>query len=282
MDYRQTGRLYRGGAMAAAFAVLAAAPAVFAQAAAGPKIVLHGGSYLGVGLAEVDSQRASELKLKEERGVEITSVAADSPAERAGIRKGDVVLDYNGTSVLGIEQFARLVRETPAGRSVKLTISRSGSVQTLSATIEEYKGGKVFSRSWTGPEINVPEIWIPDIPRAFTSWRSSMLGIEGEGLDGQLADYFGVKEGVLIRSVVKDTPAERAGLKAGDVIVKADGKTVSSPRELSSEIRSFRSKQTFSITVMRDKREVTVNVTLEGERSSVPKPARRVTQREQF
>ena len=106
-------RLNRGGAMLAVFAVLAAAP-MFAQTA-GPKILLSGGgSYLGVGLAEVDSQRAGELKLKEERGVEITSVAEDSPAEKAGIKKGDVVLDYNGTAVLGIEQFARLLLDPEA------------------------------------------------------------------------------------------------------------------------------------------------------------------------
>jgi serine protease Do len=280
MQNRLTHRLNRGGSILAACAVLAAAPSVLAQVAATPKIAIQAGSYLGVGLADIDSKRAAELKLKEERGVEITSVAEDSPAERAGIKSGDVVLDYQGTPVQGIEQFARLVRETPAGRMVRLTISRGGSTQTLSATIEERKSN-VISRKWMG-EVPFPEIWIPDIPRAFTSWRSSMLGIEAESLDGQLADYFGVKEGVLVRSVVKGSTAEKAGLKAGDVIIRADSKSISTPRELSSEIRSLRSKQTFPLTLMREKREMTVSVTIEAERSGTPPAGRRVVQRERF
>ena len=154
--------------------------------------------------------------------------------------------------------------------------------QTLTATIETRKN-KIFARGLftEHPDVNV---WIPDIPRAFTSWRSSMLGIEAEGLDGQLAQYFGVKEGVLIRSVVKDTPAEKAGLKAGDVIVKADGNDISSPRELSSALRSQRNRQTLPLTVMRERREMTVTVNIDPERSrgDTPSPSRRVTRREEF
>jgi len=127
-------------------------------------------------------------------------------------------------------------------------------------------------------------VWIPDIPRAFTSWRSSMLGIEAESVDGQLAQYFGVKQGVLIRSVGKDTPAEKAGLKAGDVIVKADSSEVSSPRELSSALRSQRNRQTLPLTVMRERREMPITVNIDPDRSlsDMPSPSRRVTRREQF
>ena len=73
---------------------------------------------------------------------------------------------------------------------------------------------------------------MPDIPQVFTTLRSPMLGVEAESLGSQLAGYFGVKEGVLVRSVLKDTPAEKAGIKAGDVITKVDGSGVTTPNEL--------------------------------------------------
>ena len=92
---------------------------------------LHvGGSYLGVNLAEIDSNRAKELKLRETTGVEITRVEEGSPAEKAGLKPNDVVLEFNGQHVEGMEQFGRLVRETPGGREVKLVISRNGDSQT--------------------------------------------------------------------------------------------------------------------------------------------------------
>jgi len=232
---------------------------------------VRGGSFLGVGVAEINAERARELKLKEEYGVEITRVEKDSPAEKAGLKKGDVVLDYNGQRVQGVEQFVRLVRETPAGRTAKLSISRDGQTQTLEVTIGTRKS-QWFQSGREGsvrvvPRIEIPEIYIPDIPRAFTSWRSAMLGVEAESLESQLAEYFGVKEGVLIRSVIKDSAAAKAGLRAGDVILKVGDTKVATPREVSSAVRSLRSKKSFPITVMREKREVTVTVTVEEDQS---------------
>ena len=104
------------------------------------------GSYLGVGVAEVDDQRAKELKLKEERGVEIRKVEEGSPAEKAGIKEHDVVLEYNGQSVEGIESFIRMVRETPVGRAAKMLISRDGATQTITAKVGQRKdSGHTFA-----------------------------------------------------------------------------------------------------------------------------------------
>ena len=82
--------------------------------------------------------------MKEARGVEIKSVDANSPAAKAGLKDGDVVLDYNGQPVAGIEQFARLVRETPAGREVRLSVWRGGAMQTITATIATRPGGMII------------------------------------------------------------------------------------------------------------------------------------------
>jgi serine protease Do len=219
-----------------------------------------GGTYLGVNLAELDTNRAKELKLKEDYGVEITRVEENSPAEKAGIKAGDVVLEYNGQRVEGMEQFGRLVRETPPGREVKLTIGRNGATQTLTAVLSSRK----LRLSVNVPQFEIPEFPpMPDIPQIYTATRSARLGVEAETLGSQLAAYFGVKEGVLVRSVLDNTPAQKAGMKAGDIITKVDGTTVTAPNELSSAVRAANSKKTYSIELMRDRKPVTLTVTVE-------------------
>ena len=224
------------------------------------------GSFLGVDAAEIDGNRAKSLNLREEYGIEITRVDDGSPADKAGLKSGDVVLEYNGQRVEGIEQFQRLVHETPAGRNVKLQVSRNGAIQTLTATIgtrksKIYQGGV---KELLGDTFDMP---LPELPNVFSTLRTSILGVEAESLNSQLAEYFGVKEGVLVRSVIKGSAAEKAGIKAGDVITKVDQTRVTGPGEVSSAIRSARSKRTFPVELSRDHREMTVTVTIDEDRS---------------
>jgi serine protease Do len=235
--------------------------------------LLTGGTYLGVNLCEVASDRARELKLKEAYGVEITRVEEASPAEKAGLKSGDVVLEYNGQRVEGMEQFGRLVRETPPAREVKLLISRNGATQTVTATVQTRK---LKNMATVMPNFDMPEIQIPDMPQIFTTWRSPVLGVEAEALGSQLAAYFGVKDGVLVRSVTKDTAAEKAGIKAGDVITKVDGSTVTTPNELVSALHAAGSKKAFPIELMRDRHETSVNVTLDDHSEKIAPRTRAV------
>jgi serine protease Do len=251
-------------------ALILAATATAQPAPPMPRAVLTaagvsaGASFLGVGIADIDADRAKELKLKEPAGVEITRVEEDSPAAKAGLKVGDVVLEYNGQKVEGMEQFGRLVRETPVGREVKLLISRNGAPQTLVARIAARRGPV----SVTLPHVEIPALpAAPDIPHTIMMWRTTLLGIEGESLRGQLADYFGVKEGVLVRSVMPDTPAAKAGLKAGDVILKIDDSKVSSPSEITTVLRRLQDKKTVPVMIMREHKEMTMNVTVDEGRS---------------
>jgi serine protease Do len=232
-----------------------------------PKIATSVGttSFLGVGIQEIDAERAKALKLPEEAGVEVTRVAQDSPAEKAGIKTGDVVLQYNGQRVEGIDQFSRMVRETPAGREVKLGIVRNGVAQTVTAKIVSNSGlmqnGQLLLPL---PPTQEPlDLRMPDLPRNLMTWRSGALGVDAEALEGQLADFFGVKEGVLVRSVTKGSAAEKAGIKAGDVITRVDDAKVTTPADISNHLRTLRGK-TVSVVVIRDRKEVTVSVTLEA------------------
>ena len=219
-----------------------------------------GGSYLGVGVAEIDANRAKELKLKEDYGVEITRVEQNSPAEKAGLKPGDVVLEYNRERVEGMEQFGRLVRETPPGRDVKLTVSRDGKTQMLTAMVASRRSR--FPENFP-PVFQMPQFEMPDIPRIYTTVRSRILGVEAESLGPQLASYFGVKEGVLVRSVLENTPAQKAGIKAGDVITKVDGMAVTTPSEVSSSVRMASTKKSYPIELTRDRKPMIVNVNVE-------------------
>lgn len=233
-------------------------------------------SYIGVNLADIDNDRAHALKLHDVHGVEITRIEDNSPASKAGLKVGDVVLEYNGQRVEGMEQFGRFVRETPVGREVKLSISRDGNPQSVAVTLAPRKNllqNAVITGNWpsTGDiHFNMPELNM-DIPQIYTMSRASMLGVETETLSSQLADFFGAKDGgVLVRSVLKDSAAEKAGLKAGDVITKVDQEKVTSTAELSSAIRTARSKTTFPVQVVREHREMTLNVTIEHAKSDNP------------
>jgi len=239
-----------------------------------------GGSYLGVGVAEVDADRAQVRKLRETRGVELISVVEDSPAAKAGLKTGDVVMEYNGQRVEGLDQFMRYVRETPPNREVKIAVSREGKMQTFALTTGKFKPMAVFRRvepmRLDMPRVEIPRIEIPDTPRPNMSWRSGMLGIEGESIDGAFAEFFGTKEGVLVRSVGKDTAAEKSGIKVGDVITKVDGTGVTSTRQITAAIRAMKDKRTFPITVIREKREASLNVTVDDPERPAPPRARTV------
>jgi serine protease Do len=222
---------------------------------------------------DVDAERARALNLREEHGVEITRVEEDSPAAKAGLKVGDAVLEFNGQRVEGTEQFVRLVRETPVGRKIKLTISRGGATQTLTAATEARRGHTIYAGS-RAFRIDPPNPPVPPaiaVPRAFSSWRSPMIGIDAESLETQLAEYFGVQEGVLVRSVIKGSAADKAGLKAGDVITKVEGSKVGTPRDLSNEIRAKRSQKTLTLTVVRERKEQAMSLTLEDEPWSAPR-----------
>jgi serine protease Do len=224
-----------------------------------------GASYLGIGVADVTAERAKALNLKEERGAEVTNVAADSPAAKAGIKEADVVLDYDGAAVHGIEQLTRLVRETPVGRQVKISVWRNGAAQTLTATIEARKGTVISSDGFPIVIPSFPAMPQIEIPRFQMTWQNPVLGIEGESLRSQeqLADFFGVKEGVLVKLVRKNSAAEKAGVKAGDVVVKVDDSTVATPQEITRALRALGSKKTFTVTVVRNKKEMPLTVTTE-------------------
>jgi len=256
-----------------AMLVTISVPAAQAQAVARPReaqvLMQHEAPYLGIGGQDITADRAKALKLKEERGAEVMMVDPDTAAAKAGMEKGDVVLEYNGQKVEGWEELKRLVSETPVGREVKIGVWRNGSLQTLTATMGSRKENSI---DLGGRQFNVPAMRIQpmeppvfSMPEFRTFARNPALGIYGEplGSEAQLAEYFGVKDGILVRSVSKNSAAEKAGMKAGDVITKIDDSAVSSPADVTSKLRAGTGKRTFTMTVVRNHKEMPLTVTIE-------------------
>lgn len=295
------------GTLALAAAGLALGPAVRAQEKTQPKaerkverkvekrvMVRAGGSFLGVGLDEVEG---------EARGAKVRSVEPDSPASRAGLKEGDVVVRFDGEAVRSAAHLARLVGETPAGRSVAIEVTRGGAQQKLTATIA---GGQRHVRVFEGgslpglrefqlelpeppeppepPEaLEAPEApeapEPPPVPHAFAFRHGSgdmlrgmlplaggprRLGVEFMEMGDQLAAAYKLsgEGGVLVTSVDEGSPAAKAGLKAGDVVLKFDGKAVDDGADLTSAVRAAADGKPVPVTVQREGRPVDLEVTL--------------------
>jgi serine protease Do len=257
-----------------------AAPAA-PRAHSAATIAVQSGPYLGVSVMDVDAAKATALKLKDERGARITQVDPSSPAGKAGLKVDDVVLEYNGQPVQNSEQLPHLVRETVPGHEAKLSIWRNGAAQTITATIESRRMAMISGEPWFAVEAPgmpqmPPEPPIPamsthwpnfdfDLPHIQTIVQNSVLGITGEPLgdEQQFAEFFGVKDGVLVKAIESNSAAERAGIKAGDVIVKVGDTRVGSFRELTAALRAQRSKGSYTVTVVRNKKEISVSVNVD-------------------
>ena len=238
-----------------------------------------GGAFLGVGLEDVEGNA---------RGAEVRTVEPDSAAEKAGIEKGDVVTRFDGESVRSARQLSRLVRETPAGRAVEIEVKRGGAAKTLTATLGEgphrihegfhREGENVFVPDLEGldVDVDVPEgfphvagphvfrfhgdrdfamSWVPERPR---------LGIRFLEIEGQLAQYFGLSadEGVLVSSVGEDSPAAKAGIRAGDVLLELAGKTIRDAGDLMKAVGAAGGGRPLPVKLLRDEKPLDVEVVL--------------------
>jgi serine protease Do len=250
------------------------------------------GSTIGVSIREVTEGDVAKLKLASLGGAVVEQVDRDGPAERAGLRAGDVLIEFDGERVRSALELTRLVRETPSGRAVKVGIVREGRRTDVTVTPESHRLGLVDERAleraiegglgqfrdrleqvprsepgwpWLFEAPQGPRT-LPVPPFAPPLWASPWrLGVTVQELTPQLAEYFGVKEGVLISAVTDNSPASKAGLKAGDVITAIDGKSVRNRTDLTRALRD-REGSDVSLTIVRDRKTQTIKVTLEGSR----------------
>jgi len=297
---------------AASLLVLVTTPSLAAAPAAGGSGSTTGKGWLGVSTQPTDADLKKGLDLTQD-GLLVNQVTRDSPADRAGLEKGDVILSYNSRSVTTPEQLRDLVRNTAPGRSVALGIWRDGARKSLDVKVGDVtdsgdedsfdapvpptpptppappsppsprssvrieRGDDGDTRMWVdGRELTDDEVkdklknmkvklksldgdgmWSWDdgpgmhmytTPSARSRGR---LGVRVDELDKDMADALGVtaSKGALVREVIEDTPAQKAGIRAGDVIVKVGTDTVDDPDDLTRALRDREGK--VSIDVLR-------------------------------
>jgi serine protease Do len=237
-----------------------------------------GGSQIGVSIREVEQN-------DNRGGVLIDEVTTDSPADKAGIKKGDLVVEFDGERVRSVRQFTRLVQETPAGRKIAATLMRDG--QRVNVTVEPREsrgfnvfgeGGGDFGGAFPAPPAppSVPARPAPPAPPAppfgpdiqSFIWRSgNSLGMTVSDLSSQLAAHFGAKNGVLVTSVSDASAAAKAGVKAGDVITSVNGSDVADPSDLRRRLQRMESGDEFTLGVVRDRKSLTVTGKAESARA---------------
>ncbi len=230
--------------------------------------LMDGGAFLGVGTEDISKENMVRYGMREVRGAGVTKVVKDSPAEKAGLKEGDVILRFDGESVTSARKLSRLVGESAPDQTVRIMINRGGAEQELSATLSQHSmknllGAAIKDDVLKGIEKDWPHIQTGDGDFVFTYGANRRIGVSTQTLTKQLADYFGAKDGgLLITSVNENSPAARAGLKAGDVITAVDGEKVDSSGDI---VRAINKKEAgeISLAILRDHNSRTINLTPE-------------------
>lgn len=236
------------------------------------------GGYLGVQIRDLAPDDVRQLGLPSEAGVYVERVEPQGPAAEAGIEEGDVLVEYAGTPVFSVSRLRRLVSETPAGRSVEVTLIRDKKSLRKTVTVGGRKGADLRRR----PEARIE---VPDFPyfefrgpegqekRPFLFFSDRpKLGISGVNLTSQMAEFLGVseKKGVLVMEVSAGSPAEKAGIQAGDAIVKVNGEEIEELNELSRRLQEGSNE----LETVRKGQRQKVSVQIDSARERAPRAIR--------
>ncbi len=245
-----------------------------------------GGSYLGVETSDVTKENFGRLGLREVRGVAVEKVMDGSPAQAAGLQNGDVILKFNGEEVASVRKLTRLIGEIAPDHQARISVLRGGSERELTVTLGKrptpkfeggFFGGNLapgqLGRMEMPPMAPMPEMprmgempGFPAPPRgeafAWGGGPGRQIGVGVTPLTKQLAEHFGVEGGAMVNNVRENSPAAKAGLKAGDIIIEADGKPVKGDFDL---IRAVGTKKEGSVnlTFVRGSNRQTISVTPE-------------------
>ena len=264
---------------------LVVVPRVHAQMGAPgrpPRAFAGTGGQIGVSIRDVKADELKGLKLASQAGAIVDEVRPGSPASTAGLHNGDVIVEFDGEKVRSARQLTRLVLETPAGREVKVAFMRDGHRTEASVTPAEAPFAFGFPNDEARRALENVGRAGRDMVQNFRlprdrqmPERQGRLGVNVQELSPELASYFGVKDGVLVASVGNDSPASKAGLKAGDVITSVDGQAVGSTAELIGAMNTKSAGQELTLTVVRDKKELSLKAKLETP-NTPPRAAERV------
>ena len=222
-------------------------------------------AWLGVYLQNITNDLREAMDLESAEGVLIAGVVEDSPAEEAGLEEEDVVTEFDGTKVETTSELTKLVKKHSPGDEITLKLVRDGKDKTVTVVLGKQSKSQILRSLEDVPFLDFSGV--PDVPGvySFSMFSGSRIGVRVQDLTEQLGSYFGAEDGqgALVTEVEEDTPAEKAGLKAGDVIVKVDGQDIENTGDLIAAISEKEKGDKAEITVIRDHTSKTFDVEVE-------------------
>ncbi|MCM8830408.1 MAG: Do family serine endopeptidase, partial [Candidatus Omnitrophica bacterium] len=209
---------------------------VFSQLKEKGKVVR---GYLGVWLQPMDEELANSFGLKEIKGALVSSVIPGSPAEKAGIQQGDIVLKFDGKDIKDMQDLQMEVANTPVGKKVQVVVWRDKKEVTLSLVTGEQPSDEEMAK------IEEKERWRGITVSSITSEMKERLG---------LVDT----EGVAVVAVEPGSPAEEAGIVQGVIIKEIDGKKIKNISEYRSIIKNIPPDKNVRVLISKGKQNIFV------------------------
>lgn len=199
--------------------------------------------WLGVTIQKVTQEIAESFDLPEPHGALVTDITPDSPADKAGLKRGDIIVEFNHKRIDDIHELPRLVAIIPIGTTVTMSIYRDGSTIELSVIVEKLQEG-----------VSTPELTV-----------EKTLGLKVRTLHPAIAEQFGIKDGggVVVVDVTDDSPADRESILKGDIILEVNRKRVTSVEELSALIGDLGKNDTVLLLIKRKTGYVYISLRLE-------------------
>jgi serine protease Do len=210
--------------------------------------------YLGISVANVEN-----IDENEDDGVYVSSVYPGSGAEAAGLKEGDRFVSINGVRVVEMDDMDPVLDISHPGDSVDVVVRRDGREEGFTVVLGKRSGSQnLLFRDDKSLFGNQKLKYVLELAK-----RGPRMGIQSQGLSEQLAAFFEVDGGVLITSVIDDSPASRAGLRAGDIVLEMNGRTIRSEAEIASVMAGIEGGQTVDVTVQSKGRLEVLAVTLD-------------------
>ncbi len=220
-------------------------------------------AWLGVMTQTVDDDIADAFDIDVDHGAIVNEVINNSPAEKGDIKEGDVIISFNGQEVWDQEELTDFIADAEAGSQASLIVVRDGKKVTVNVELgERARSDTRLFRNDDAPGT----AWFngPDDMQVFHWGGGGYIGVQLSDLTEQLSNYFGVssREGVLITEVNEDSPAEKAGLLAGDVITAINNEDVSDYGDVKEIVSESDEGDKLNITIVRNKKEQSIEVTV--------------------
>jgi len=224
-----------------------------------------GKAWLGVAVQELNEELRDGLDIEDELvGVLVAGVTDGSPADKAGIRLGDLIVSVNGEGMETPEDLVELIQSKKPGSEVSVLLVRDGKRQRMTVVL-----GKVPASKSEDLKVELPESKslqkeiMPPLQHLRLEVDRGFLGVNVLDLDQDLGGYFGVRKGVLVTEVLDGSAGEKAGMKTGDVITAVDGKKVADRKELTAALQKRDEGEEVRLSLVRKGKPLSLTVTLE-------------------